>query len=114
MTRIRMDWEQMALTAEGHAAGGGPAGQNIICAGISAITQSLLNYLMEEEAVGHVELKWHMNEKNGTLRIRAKPEAGHWRTTKACYRMAMTGLKAIRDNYPDEIEIEEVKGNGII
>lgn len=114
MTRIRMDWEQMALTAEGHAVGGGPAGQNIICAGISAITQSLLNYLMEEEAVGHVELKWHMNEKNGTLRIRAKPEAGHWRTTKACYRMAMTGLKAIRENYPDEIEIEEVKGNGII
>ena len=114
MTRIRMDWEQMALTAEGHAAGGGPAGQNIICAGISAITQALLNYLMEEEAVGHVKLTWHMSEKNGTLRIRAKPEAGHWRTTKACYRMTMTGLKAIRENYPDEIEIEEVKGNGIV
>jgi len=108
MTKIRMDWQTMALTAEGHAGGGMPHGENIICAGISSITQALLNYLMEEEAVGHVELKWHMNEKNGTLRIRAKPEAGHFRTTKACYRMAMSGLEAIRENYPQNIEIEEV------
>lgn len=113
MTKVRMDWNKIALTAEGHA-GGGISGQNIICAGISAITQALLNWLMEEEAKGAVGLRWSMNEKSGSLRIRAKPMAGHVRETKACFRMAVTGLKAIRENYPGNIEIEEVKNNGDI
>ena len=113
MTKIWMNWDTLTLKADGHA-GGGPAGQNIICAGISAITQALLNYLLNEKEKGFVETEWRINPKSGSLRIRAKPFAGHTTATKACYRMAMIGLKAIEENYPGNIEIKEVGNSGIV
>ena len=111
MTKVKMDWTKMQLSAEGHA-GGMPAGENIICAGISAVTQALLNWLMDQEAKGFIQLAWKMDEKRGVLRIRAKPYAGHYTAVTACYQMAMTGLKAIRENYKDNIEIQEVYDSG--
>ena len=47
MTKIRVDWQAMTLDAEGHS-GGGMRGNNIICAGISALTQALLNQLIRD------------------------------------------------------------------
>ena len=113
MTMIRMDWDKLTLKADGHA-GGGPAGMDIICAGISAITQALLNYLQDQEEKGFVDLTWGMNIKSGSLRIRAKPYAGHVSTTKACFQMTMIGLKAIEETYPGHIEIKEDGNSGII
>jgi uncharacterized protein YsxB (DUF464 family) len=111
MTTVRMNWARLELDAEGHA-GYAPAGRDIVCAGISAVTMALLNYLMEEERKGFLKVKWSMNEKSGAIRIRAKPYAAHWTGTLACYRMAVIGLRAIAENYPGNIEIEEVYESG--
>ena len=111
MTRIRYSLENLTLRAEGHA-GAGVNGQDIVCAGISAITQSLLNALRADQEKQFIELEWEMDEKRGALSIRAEPYGGHWTATKAYFRMAEAGLKAIEENYPGHLEMKEETEDG--
>lgn len=106
----------LCLSAEGHA-GGAPRGQNIICAGVSAITMALLNILVNDEAEDRAEVntKYRINEEKGLLQIRAKPAiaAKFDRVkVKAYFKMAIIGLQALAQEYPDEITVEEEKNNG--
>ena len=104
------------LQAKGHA-GGGTKGNDIICAGISALTQALLNILINDEGeeAQHIYAKWEMNEDSGALRISAKAKDTDGEAdVKAYFRMAVMGLAAIAENYPGNIELKEVKNGGSI
>ena len=46
MTKAKMDWRKMTLELEGHARSA-PVGQDIVCAAISILTQSLVNALTD-------------------------------------------------------------------
>lgn len=105
-----------SLKAEGHA-GGEPRGQNIICAGVSAITMALLNILVNDDAEDRAEVntKYRINEERGLLSIRAKPAVAakfDRVKVKAYFKMAVIGLQALAQEYPDEITVEEEKDNG--
>lgn len=113
MTKIEYNIEQLFLDAEGHA-GGGPAGGDIICAGVSALTQALLNLLNDEEEKGRLNVLWMMEP--GRLRIHVE-SVKSWKyglIARSCFRMAVTGLKDIAERYPEHIKIEEVEDIGII
>ena len=110
MTTIRINWEMPELEAKGHA-GGGPRGQNIICAGISAVTMALLNTLRQYLDDGK-DVEWQINEDTGYLKIRAKPSAINREMVMHFYEMAYIGLKAIEQEYPEEIKIKEVQDGG--
>ena len=104
------------LRAEGHA-GGAPRGQNIICAGVSAITMALLNILVNDDAEDRAEVntKYRINEERGLLSIRAKPAVAakfDRVKVKAYFKMAVIGLQALAQEYPDEITVEEENNNG--
>ncbi len=104
------------LRAEGHA-GGAPRGQNIICAGVSAITMALLNILVNDDAEDRAEVntKYRINEEKGLLSIRAKPAVAakfDRMKVKAYFKMAVIGLQALAQEYPEEITVEEEKSNG--
>lgn len=102
MTTIRMDWRSLELTAEGHA-GGGEYGQDIICAGISAITHTLAQYLLRYE-----HTMWPMiRMKPGAAYIRGRPIPGYRRRTREAFRQAMDGLQAFAEQYPDHVRIIE-------
>ena len=108
MTTIRMDWKTLELTAEGHA-GGGPRGQNIICAGISALTEALLNQLLLENPAG---TKYKIDEDRGIIRIRANPTEKSRARIRDYYRVIMTGLKAWEQAFPENVKTEEVNRDG--
>ena len=118
MTKVtyNMTGPVFSLKAEGHA-GGAPRGQNIICAGVSSITMALLNILLNDDAEDKAEVntKYRINEEKGLMMIRAKPAlaAKFDRVkVKAYFKMAVIGLQALAQEYPEEITIEEEKGNG--
>ena len=105
-----------SLKAEGHA-GGAPRGQNIICAGVSAITMALLNILLNDDAEDRAEVdtRYSINEEKGILAIRSRPAlaAKFDRVkVKAYFKMAVIGLQALAQEYPEEITVEEEKSNG--
>ena len=102
MTTIRMDWKSLELTAEGHA-GGGEYGKDIICAGISAITHTLAQYLMRYEHTIWPVIRM----KPGAAYIRGRPIPGYRRRTREAFRQAMDGLQAFAEQYPDHVRIIE-------
>lgn len=111
MTQIRMNWEELKLSASGHA-GAGEKGSDIVCAGISALTCALLNQLKDAEARGRTRLVWGVDEKSGDINMMAIPFSGYRTEVYAYYRVIMTGLKAMAQEYPDNIKIGEVWGHG--
>jgi len=111
MTEIRVNMDEFRIEADGHA-GQAEAGQDIVCAGISALMLALLNVLVEDEEKRYLELEWSMDEETGTIRIHAMPNK-YWGTIQAYFRMAVLGLKAIQQHYGDYINvIEEGQENG--
>ena len=108
MTKIHMDWKRLELTAEGHA-GGGPKGQDIICAGISALAMALLNQLIEDCDECTV---WSENPTEGKIQIRTEPPAGAEDRIRDYFRVIMTGMKAWEQAFPENISIEEVNEDG--
>lgn len=95
------------IRARGHA-GAAPAGEDTVCAGISALTQALLNQLIEEEEQKHIQLDWVMLP--GQIEIKARGLTEHYqRSVKDYYKMTITGLKAIKENNPGYIELKEVR-----
>lgn len=102
MTRIRMNWRRLELTAEGHA-GGGEAGHDVVCAGISAVTAALGQYLLRYRQFMRPEL----TIGDGITKIRARPMRPWRKRTRAAFRQAMDGLNGIAENYPDHVESKE-------
>jgi len=107
MTKVYYSVEKMYLEEKGHA-GGGPEGQDIICAGISSLTMALLNMLIEHEEKGQIELKWQMAP--GYFMIKARPKTEHFiQVVRDYYRVIIIGLKAMEQNNPGNITMEEVR-----
>lgn len=104
MTVIFSDVDSMYLEAKGHA-GGGPEGYDIICAGVSALTMALVNMLNEEQDKGRLQAEWDM--RPGEIKIRAKPlKPIYTRMARDYFRVIDMGLRAMADNYPDNVKYE--------
>ena len=101
MTEIRMDWGTLRITADGHA-GGGEKGQDIICAGISALMMALLNQLLEEK---QNRTKWEKND--GHIEIQPHPPDIMRPRIIHYYQVIMMGLRAWQQTFPENIRIEE-------
>ena len=82
------------LEIVGHAQHG-PAGQDIVCAGVSAISWALLGYL---DGRGMLEDAW-ADKGAMLLYIRDGDRA------QAAIEMAMTGYQQLREKYPQNVGI---------
>ena len=109
MTQIIINREQLFLSTEGHS-GSAPAGQDIICAGVSALTLALLNTLRAEEEKRQFRLSWGMGP--GKLHIKVNPKEGRFNQEareriQDYFQVVETGLKALEEEYPANIIIIE-------
>lgn len=86
-----------SLRAEGHATGSQEA-----CSGISAITNALILYAVNE--VSHVYTIHTMEEEDGhfCLRFTGDDQAG------AAWKMAVMGLISISKTYPEQVQVTGV------
>ena len=81
---------------KGHA-GYAPAGQDIVCAGVSALFYAFLNYATKKKNLIDFQIK------DGDSFVEADiPEDVAF--------FIMTGLQSFEDNYPEYVQIEKVKG----
>lgn len=107
MTKVFYNTNEMYIRVRGHA-GAAPAGEDLICAGISALTQALLNQLREEEEQKHIQLDWVMFP--GIIEIKVKPDTEHYRrAVRDYFKVIIMGLKAIQEQKPGYIELKEVR-----
>ena len=109
MTKITINWEDMSLKAEGHA-GAGTAGNDIVCAGISVLTQTLLNTLIDAKKRGRTKLDYKIDEEKGLLKLEANPYETNRHEIWSYFKMTMIGLRAVAQNYPGHIKITEIGG----
>lgn len=108
MIRIDYNRQDARFEMRGHA-GTAPEGQDLICAAVSALGQTLLRNLEKAEAeaqIGHVEA----SREKGRLYIRVSCEGNYWHWRRSVNMMDWTleGLKMIRETNPEAIEIMEV------
>ena len=105
MIRATMYWNRLRLEAAGHA-GYAEKGQDIVCAGASALTNALANALEEAEERGRCSME--AKNRDGYAMITADPTMGNRQEIKAYFKMAVTGMKKLQEQYPKNIEIREV------
>lgn len=108
MTTITINWRELSLTAKGHACAGN-FGEDIVCAGISALTQALLDCLLEAEERGRISLKWGVDVKKATITMTANPKMDYRQEIRDYFKFCRTGLRAIQENYSKHIKILEIQ-----
>ncbi|MDK2856190.1 MAG: uncharacterized protein PWQ86_1403 [Bacillota bacterium] len=92
-----------AFTVEGHA-GWAPHGRDIVCAGVSALTQAALLGLEE-----YLALSPNVKVKEGFLHCRLRGAEQKMREAQAILATMELGLRAMAREYPESIKIEEVR-----
>lgn len=104
MITVRMDWHNMAIEVTGHA-GAAKKGEDLICAAASMLTQALERSLHNAQQRGRLTVKAKMEE--GHAKIQADPEMSCLNETKAYFRMCVTGMRMLAEEYPRYINVKE-------
>jgi len=99
----RPDGALVGYLSRGHS-GYAQAGQDIVCAGISALTQSTLNGLLN---VAQVPLKYEIDDQKALLKAMITPDATEKQLEKAqiLLETLLQGLQAIERSYPRNVRI---------
>lgn len=97
MTRVRYEiWEdEFILECKGHA-GYADAGNDIVCAGISTLVQTLTSYLPE------ITDKEEIKISSGEVFCMAKGAEA-----LTCFKMILAGLRMLESSYPQYLQITE-------
>lgn len=99
----RADGALTGFRAEGHT-GYAEAGADIVCAAVSALTQSTLNGLRN---VLGAPVMFEIDDQSATLEARLTPEATEAQVTEAqlLLKTLLEGLQAIERSYPRNVRI---------
>ena len=105
MTKITYSRDGLELQIKGHT-GAAPTGEDVICAWISALEQTLLKTLLEMQREGDGKTEYE-HDKPGWARIRFIPKPWVRITVTKYFDFVMTGLHLIAGLNPKNVEIEE-------
>ena len=96
--RYDRDGETHTLSVNGHA-GYAEKGQDIVCAGVSAIVYALIGWIEN-----NIEIFASVDENNGEVVIACEGDE----KVEAVFYMAAIGIESIMNTYPDHVDIEIV------
>jgi Predicted ribosomal protein len=100
MTKILYEPERLHLRIEGHA-GSAPKGEDLVCAGVSALGFALAKAALERG--GHVVT----DEQRALIDVRCNPEGGGEETgVPAMLETIAGGLELLAERYPDYVILE--------
>jgi uncharacterized protein YsxB (DUF464 family) len=99
----RADGRLIGYRAQGHT-GYAPAGQDIVCDAVSALTQSTLNGL---RSVLKAPVMFDIDDRSATLEVELTPEATGEQVKQAQLLLVtlLEGLQAIERSYPRNVRI---------
>ena len=109
MTHIYYDAEGLELEVNGHA-NAGQMGEDIVCAAISILTQTLLQNLK----IAQEREKFRMDYEYGTpgeFRVKVHTWVNFYEL-QDMFSFVMVGLTMLENNYPEYIKIEEGRYDG--
>ena len=106
MIRIRYAPKQMMLTAEGHARYA-EYGKDIVCAGVSALMQTLRPALLER---GIRNTMYMITSGDNRIEVKADPKCEQRYPCIVVFETVLAGLKEIERAYPDYVSIKVEKG----
>ena len=86
--------------------GGGKSGSDIICAAVSAITETALAGLLHYDRKG---VQWEMREGYISIQILNPSDT----SAEAIMTTLVLGLKQIEKEYPEKVSLRLVKDTGI-
>ena len=91
------------LEAAGHA-GFAPAGQDIVCAAVSCLMQTLANEVEEAARAGLVALG-AVAHGEGWMRVEVTPTHKSCDMVEAWVELVQDGLDALAESYPENVEL---------
>lgn len=106
--RITKGEEGLELLAEGHA-DYAPRGQDIVCAGVSALLYGYLTYLRELPPIATAEVSppeerlWEIKEEDGRLWVRTRGLRG--RDVEG-FSSIEAGLRLLAGHYPHHVRLD--------
>ena len=92
------------VKAKGHA-GAGKYGQDIVCAAVSCLMQTLANEVEEAARAGLVALG-AVAHGEGWMRVEVTPTRESCNTVEAWVELVQDGLDAMAESYPENVELE--------
>ena len=106
---IRVTWEQrgrtLTLRVKGHA-GSAPAGQDLICAGITALVYGLAQTVWENREQLEEEPQVHLSPGDAQIQAKAKPP--DTKTLKGAFQTAINGAKLLAVHYPEYVQLTTI------
>ena len=97
---IRCRWaqqgEELTLEVTGHA-GFAPAGEDLVCAGVTALVYALAQTVEQWAAAPQISLQ------PGSALIRAKGEQETLPRLLAAFQTVINGLKLLADQFPEHV-----------
>jgi len=113
MTRIiyRDTKPYQELVLSGHAETAEEGRVNVVCAAVSAISQTLYANLQREAEKGQIQADGDMPQP-GEMWMRAWTRDENRAAVRHMFEFTITGLKEVEKAYPEQIRVEEEKLNG--
>jgi uncharacterized protein YsxB (DUF464 family) len=108
MTKIMYDEKNLTLEIVGHAGHHEPGVGDIVCAGVSFLSQTLLKNLMMYEDRHWYALEWDMDVP-GELYIHCKAN-GYYSMVTEMFRFVMVGFRMLAEKFPENVKIIEQGG----
>lgn len=101
---VKSHGKYKSLRLEGHApASFGSSGENILCAGVSVLSQSCFLYLQKNDLLR--EIVWEKGRLGFQI---TKPSS----ESEICMEILVTGMQDLKDQYPKWIDIYIGEENG--
>ena len=102
MTNVFFDSKELVMEIQGHA-GFANAGQDIVCAAVSALSMTLLAAAEEEPMY---QASRDINKQEALIRVSCCPERGYMTRCREMFRTICIGFELLHMEYPGFVRIE--------
>ena len=94
------------MEAHGHA-GFAPQGQDIVCAGVSALAFAAAEYLELMEVQGKLEQEPVLMMEPGEIRLECLPKERSQEEAEQVFRLLEIGCRRIAQSYPNNVNVAD-------
>lgn len=106
MTTIEFDFKKtIKVSIKGHT-DAAPEGEDLVCAGISALTVALACALQDAKSQGMIDML-AIDIKSGNTFIKAKPKAEYAPIVKVIFTTIFNGYDALSTSFPDYVSFRQ-------
>lgn len=101
---ITIHFDRLRMEANGHA-GFAPIGQDIVCAGISALSFAAAEYLGQMREQGKLEREPVLMLEPGEIRLECQPRDCAAGEAEQVFRMLEIGCRLVAESYPQNVTV---------